>query len=92
MALLSAFHVKIYGKVQGVGYRYSALRAAERYGVAGWVRNEFDGTVEVFVEGEAEKVNKYLVWLKKGPVGCYVRQVLKQKATPKNYTRFFIDY
>lgn len=92
MASQSAFHVKVYGKVQGVGFRYSALQAAGRYGVAGWVRNEFDGTVELFIEGDTEKVDRFLSWIKKGPTGSYVRQVLKQKANPKKYTRFFIDY
>lgn len=92
MASSSAFHVKVYGKVQGVGFRYSALRTAERFGVTGWVRNELDGTVEVFVEGSEDRVKRFLTWLKKGPTGSFVRQVLKQKSTPKNYTRFFIDY
>ena len=92
MASISAYHAKVYGRVQGVGFRYSAMRAAERYGVCGWVRNEFDGTVEVFVEGEQQKVQNFLGWLKKGPTGSFVRQVLKQRAAPKNYTRFFIDY
>ena len=92
MASVSAFHAKVYGKVQGVGFRYAALRAAERYGVTGWVRNEFDGSVEVFVEGESAKVDRYLGWLKKGPAGSYVRQVLTQVTAPKNFTRFFIDH
>ena len=45
----------IHGRVQGVGYRYAMVDAAERCGVAGWVRNRRDGTVEAFVQGDAAR-------------------------------------
>ncbi len=54
------------GIVQGVGFRYSAVAEAERLGVAGWVRNRADGSVEAEVEGEPEAVGRMLDWLRRG--------------------------
>ena len=55
------------GLVQGVGYRWSCQREAERLGVGGWVRNRVDGTVEVAVEGPATRVDALLAWCRQGP-------------------------
>jgi acylphosphatase len=48
------------GRVQGVGFRYTARRLAEGYVVAGYVRNRPDGTVELVAEGEQEEVERFL--------------------------------
>ncbi|TNU75105.1 acylphosphatase [Miniimonas arenae] len=55
------------GLVQGVGFRYSAQEQAARLGVAGWVRNLPDDTVECEVEGPAEAVGTMVDWLRHGP-------------------------
>lgn len=55
------------GRVQGVGYRFFAERAARAEGVRGWVRNRPDGTVETVAEGEQEAVQRYLARLREGP-------------------------
>jgi acylphosphatase len=55
------------GRVQGVGYRFFAERAARELGVHGWVRNLPDGNVESVVEGEDEAVSRYLARLREGP-------------------------
>lgn len=71
----AAFHAKVYGRVQGVGFRYNTRREARRYGLSGWVRNEPDGTVEVRFEGDPESVHSFSEWLKKGPPGARVEKV-----------------
>jgi len=53
-------HVFYSGRVQGVGFRYTALNVAEDYEVAGFVRNLPNGTVEVFAEGSPEQVDTFL--------------------------------
>ena len=63
----------MHGGVQGVGFRYSARMQAERLGVAGWVRNRADGTVEAEVEGDAASVQAMLDWLAEGPPGALVQ-------------------
>ena len=44
-------HMIFHGEVQGVGFRYTACRIADHYGISGWVRNLYDGTVEMEAEG-----------------------------------------
>jgi acylphosphatase len=65
----------ISGIVQGVFFRVETQRAAQRYGVNGWVRNKSDGTVEAVIEGERHKVDDMLNWCRKGPPRAVVRQV-----------------
>lgn len=60
------------GDVQGVGYRYTARLVAHEIGVAGWVRNLPDGTVEAEVEGTTEHVDEMLAWMAEGPPGSRV--------------------
>ena len=57
------------GRVQGVGFRFFARRAAESAGVAGWARNLPDGRVETVVEGEDSAVERYLEKVRRGPMG-----------------------
>jgi acylphosphatase len=59
-------HVIITGRVQGVFFRANTVRAAERCGVSGWVRNRRDGTVEAVFEGEKTAVEKILQWCRHG--------------------------
>ncbi|MGK2939286.1 MAG: acylphosphatase [Solirubrobacteraceae bacterium] len=62
-----ARRVVVHGRVQGVWFRQSTLREAERLGVDGWVRNRADGTVEVWVQGEAEAVAALVASCGEGP-------------------------
>ncbi|MCF6335498.1 MAG: acylphosphatase [Spirochaetales bacterium] len=64
--------IKVYGRVQGVGFRFSAQRAAVSFGVAGWVRNEWDGTVLIHCEGEVSSVDQFVNWCRKGPSLAHV--------------------
>ncbi|WP_319525969.1 acylphosphatase [uncultured Desulfosarcina sp.] len=59
-------HLIISGKVQGVYFRAETQRAALRLGVAGWVRNKRDGTVEADVEGDKKDVKALIDWCKSG--------------------------
>lgn len=54
-------HFIFRGNVQGVGFRYRAYYEAEKLGISGWVRNLYDGTVEMEAQGEEEKIHA-LVW------------------------------
>jgi len=68
-------HLRIAGRVQGVGYR-DALRAeAHVNGISGWVRNRRDGTVEAVVQGSPEAVEKILAWARRGPPAARVADV-----------------
>ncbi len=60
-------HVAITGRVQGVGFRYWTLDAAQSRGLDGWVRNRQDGVVEALFAGPADKVEDMLVACRRGP-------------------------
>jgi acylphosphatase len=65
----------VHGRVQGVGYRATTLDEARRLGLAGWVRNRIDGTVEVLAEGAESKLRLFLAYLHRGPWGAHVTSV-----------------
>ena len=67
--------VKIFGRVQGVGFRFFIYRNAKNLGLKGWVRNLADGTVEAVFEGEDEKIKEILELCKKGPPLARVKRV-----------------
>ena len=56
-------HIVFYGRVQGVGFRYTAKYLAQSLELTGWVRNEYDGTVTMEVQGREARINKLLVGL-----------------------------
>ena len=63
------------GRVQGVFFRAEASARARSLGLAGWVRNLSDGSVEVVIEGEGEHVDSMLRWCEHGPAGARVEAV-----------------
>ena len=67
--------VRISGRVQGVGFRWFVVGEAERLGLRGWVRNASDGSVEVEVEGPADRVDELLLRLGQGPPSARVSAV-----------------
>ncbi|HUT23420.1 MAG TPA: acylphosphatase [Sumerlaeia bacterium] len=68
-------HAIVSGMVQGVGFRYYALREAERAGVSGWVRNRRDGAVELEAQGEEEALEAFLAAVRRGPAFSVVRRM-----------------
>ena len=64
---LVAAEILVSGDVQGVGYRFFTQRVAEELKLSGWVRNLYDGRVQVEVEGPREKVEELLARLRVGP-------------------------
>lgn len=73
--ILPRLHARIEGRVQGVGFRFFVLKAAEALGVTGWVRNRWDETVEVMAEGERSQLDRLLEALRRGPRMSYVSNV-----------------
>ena len=67
--------LRITGRVQGVGYREAMCDAAARLGVAGWVRNRADGSVEAAVHGDAHGLEANIGWARHGPPGARVSGV-----------------
>jgi acylphosphatase len=79
----SRVHLKIYGRVQGVSFRYYARRQAASLGLAGWVRNCPDGSVEAVAEGEESSVQEFVSWARGGPSGAQVEHLECQTEAPR---------
>ena len=67
--------LRIRGLVQGVGFRWSLCREAQRLGLAGWVRNRHDGSVEALVRGAPAAVEGITAWAQHGPPAARVSEV-----------------
>ena len=61
------YQVKVFGRVQGVGYRYFCRASAESLNIKGWARNAGDATVELEIQGLENDINSYLSKLEEGP-------------------------
>ena len=56
-------HIFFYGRVQGIGFRYYAVQKANQLGLTGWVKNLYDGSVEMEVEGQEELIDQLIIFL-----------------------------
>ena len=84
---------RVAGMVQGVYFRDYAQKEARSLDLSGWVRNRPDGTVEVVLEGEAEKVERMLAWLHSGSPQAEVTEVQVTEEQPLgDKTAFAIRY
>jgi acylphosphatase len=82
--------VIVRGLVQGVFFRDSTRRLAQRHGVSGWVANRADGAVEAVFEGEADAVERLVAFSRKGPRGAQVRSVEVTGEEPEGLSGFAV--
>jgi len=73
--IIKRLHTIVHGRVQGVGFRYFVMESVRGLDITGWVRNRYDGTVEVMAEGSKSSLDQLLVMLKRGPRSSNVLKV-----------------
>jgi acylphosphatase len=83
--------VRVTGRVQGVSFRAAARREARLLGLAGWVRNDEDGSVVIDVEGEPEAMTAFLRWCAQGPPAARVVAVEETRVEPTEHEDFKIQ-
>ena len=78
--------IRVIGRVQGVGFRDGLGAEARRHGVAGWVRNRSDGSVQALLQGGLEAVDHVVEWARRGPPGARVSE-LRTEPLPGEFDR-----
>jgi acylphosphatase len=84
--------VRVHGRVQGVWFRGSTERRARSLGVAGWVRNRPDGSVEAVFEGRPDAVDAALAFCREGPPGARVERFEVSEEAPEGLAGFDVRY
>jgi acylphosphatase len=82
MAETFRINLIVEGRVQGVGFRYFVAEQAMGKGIVGWVRNRWDGSVEVMAEGERSALEKFLSEIRRGPRSAFVSNVKETWGAP----------
>ena len=89
---MTRVRVRISGRVQGVFFRAEARSRAESLGLAGWVRNAADGSVEAAFEGDEARVRSMVDWCRRGPSGARVDGVEEHAERPTGDREFRIEF
>ena len=85
-------NIKISGRVQGVGFRYSTKLTADNMDIKGYVKNIYDGSVYIEAEGEMQNVNKFLEWCKSGHGYAVIEDIYIGDDSLKNFHSFEIRH
>jgi len=86
------YNITVLGRVQGVGFRYSAMEMARAYAIRGFIRNEVDGSVYLEVEGESENLALFLEWCRKGSEFGRVDRIIKNESGLRGFSDFTISH
>ncbi len=88
MSEKAALRVTVHGRVQGVFYRDWTVETARTLGLAGWVRNEADGTVAALLEGELGALDQMVERMRRGPPAAQVERTEQQPCPPEGIVGF----
>lgn len=86
---MERYHISVSGMVQGVGFRYFVYYSARTYGLTGWVRNCYDGSVEMQAQGSSDNLSGFIKKLKGGNGFCEVDNISSEKIDTKDNERSF---
>ena len=85
---MKRYKLTVFGKVQGVGYRYHTIMMARAYNVRGFVQNLSNGSVLIEGEGEGEDLNRFINECIEGPITAYVAEHTKKEITYQGDAHF----
>lgn len=89
--IMKRVRIHVFGRVQKVFFRDSTRRKARKLNLTGWVKNEQNGSVTIFAEGEEENIKKLIAWSQKGPLLAKVTNVeIQWEGGEKQFNNFDI--
>jgi acylphosphatase len=92
LACKKTLRIRVFGRVQGVGFRYFALHTATSLGVTGFVRNEPDGSVEILCSGCDEEIDAFVERIDRGPSYASITRTEIEGLPFKSFKSFEIRY
>ena len=87
---MPTIHLLVKGNVQGVFYRATAKKVADKLKLTGWIKNTKEGDVEITATGSEDQLNEFIKWCKKGPEKAEVEDVIIRDEPEKYFTEFEI--
>ncbi|MBR6408451.1 MAG: acylphosphatase [Clostridia bacterium] len=84
--------IRFYGWVQAVGFRYRASKAADMYGATGWVRNEYDDSVTMEIQGTEEQIDNVIAAIERGSYIRIERMEVKKLEVDPEERGFYVKY
>lgn len=85
-------YIRFYGQVQAVGFRWTAMQAAQLYGVTGWVRNEYDDSVSMEIQGTERQIDDVIAAIERGTYIVIDRMEVKTLETVEEERGFRVKY
>jgi len=86
------YNIKISGRVQGVGFRYSARNMAKTYAIKGFVKNDYDGAVYIEAEGDEENLRHFIRWCRNGPSSGRVNEISVEPGEFQDFKSFSVRF
>lgn len=83
-------NIEVFGRVQSIGFRYSAMEAASQMNITGFVKNMTDGSVYIEAEGEEKNIESFISWCHHGPPWARVDNIIVNKTTMQGFKSFEI--
>ena len=87
---MQTIHLLVKGKVQGVFFRATAKKVADRLNLTGWIRNTDEGHVEAVVSGPEEDLLQFIQWCRRGPDKSFVEHLDFEYLEVKEFTDFSV--
>jgi acylphosphatase len=88
--MLKAVIIQVFGRVQGVGFRFYTEQKAKELNIAGFVQNKGDGSVYIEAEGNADDLDAFVDWCKTGPRWAKVRDCIVSEMPPLHIEGFVV--
>ena len=90
--MIKRLKIRVYGRVQGVSFRFSARTIARYFGVKGFVKNMYDGSVYIEAESESKALDDFVSWCRKGPDFARIERIETEEMPVNNDTYFDIKH